>query len=334
MEGGVAGNMSAMMGGAKGNEGAGSGGGSASAERDPLLKTATKKLGQMPDVDQYRGRTSVHISCLTAGPISFYIGAVVCIYQHFFHTPMACLVVLFTLAALAVLLTLLAGKTKWIIRTGVLMFCAVLVGCCVGFYNHYTNMIYYYAYGDMRKYTNVGGSERASQFSDAGMISFTSTTQVDVEDAVGYRSRENDGVVYCVAPVRDATPGHKINFWAVGKNCCDMRKNFRCDEAGTGANQALVLLTPEVLVSPSMEWVLEGLQDREQYEKAIVLQEAEFEDVTATDHVFIRWTKDAGKLKDHYRELGIHTIIVSTLLYFAISLAVAIFTEKAPSRVR
>jgi len=72
---------------------------------------------------------------------------------------------------------------------------------------------------------------------DASVLSFdnmkngTRWTSVDASRAAGYRQ----GDVYCAAPILDPTVAlgdiMRVNFWAIGINCCDGFGSFTCDGA-------------------------------------------------------------------------------------------------------
>lgn len=72
---------------------------------------------------------------------------------------------------------------------------------------------------------------------DASVLSFdnmkngTRWTSVDASRAAGYRQ----GDIYCAAPILDPTVAlgdiMRVNFWAIGINCCDGFGSFTCDAA-------------------------------------------------------------------------------------------------------
>merc|ERR1719149_529094 len=72
--------------------------------------------------------------------------------------------------------------------------------------------------------------------SDAAVITFQNVkagsawTSVDTSRAAGYRG---DGGIYCAAPILDPTEAlgdiMRVEFWAIGINCCDDFGSFTCD---------------------------------------------------------------------------------------------------------
>jgi len=302
-------------------------------EKDPLLIAAQRNLEKPKDAGpSSAGRTSVHAAVLSVNPFLTYCITLITVYELYHHEPMLCFSILGVMLILSVMFILMAGKTRWVIYTGWLMILAVIIGASVGIYNHYASQIYYYAYGDMRKYTNVAGSEHASQFADAGMLEFTGDTKVDTSRAVGYKWRGNGGTVYCVAPVIDGQtgPSDPISFWAVGKNCCEERASFKCDDTGKGgAQSALLMLTPDVLVPPSLEWVISGMSDTQQYEAAVKLQQATFSTVAAANKVFLRWTGNPMALQQEFRNQTIHHLFVSAVIYLVLSIVIGIAVSRS-----
>lgn len=87
---------------------------------------------------------------------------------------------------------------------------------------------------------HASGAEAATPAesrNDASVLSFdnmkngTRWTSVDASRAAGYRQ----GDVYCAAPILDPTVVlgdiMRVNFWAIGINCCDGFGSFTCDDA-------------------------------------------------------------------------------------------------------
>jgi len=113
-------------------------------------------------------------------------------------------------------------------------------------------------------------------------------TRVDPEMAAGYKDTE----YYCVAPILDPRAAQaslkRVNFWAVGVNCCQRYGHFTCDDtrewnAGTG-----VVMLEGGYPCPSCT--------TDQFRKAVVKAEAAFGLVSAEGAVFVRWVKDPASV--------------------------------------
>merc|ERR1719161_916693 len=229
-------------------------------------------------------------------------------------------------------------KRRWLRYLALLSCIASFAGLVVGWYNHYKNMIYYYTYNSLRKYTNVAGSEQSTEFGDAGMVSFTGDTSIDSTRASGFKNAADNGNMYCIAPITDSNQGEKpITFWAVGVNCCAPRASFTCDDAGDGgAKSALILLDKEFLVPEDMEWAIEGLgESRTAFIEPMRLEQAAFGTVAAKQTTLVRWAKDPHKFKEEYKHKATNTIVYGVLAYLVISFGIGLFTAAAikPKRV-
>lgn len=93
--------------------------------------------------------------------------------------------------------------------------------------------------------TGATASKAAESVSDAAVLNFDTVkageqwTSVDASRAAGFR----DGDIYCAAPILDPEVASgsimRVNYWAIGINCCDDFGSFTCDNAreytgGTG----------------------------------------------------------------------------------------------------
>merc|ERR1719453_1774856 len=164
---------------------------------------------------------------------------------------------------------------------GALIFFAVVFACVAGQHNYTSHMSVYFNYNESREFTDVLPSEPAAAHADAGKITFASVATVDTTKSVGYKR----GQTYCVAPIMEPAGGQRVEFWAVGLNCCSGRNDFRCGDAGDPTVKGGVVL---------MEWDTNSLlpTDHEMYLKAVKQADAAFDLVSASEPIFIYWTKD------------------------------------------
>lgn len=205
---------------------------------------------------------------------------------------------------------------KWIGGFGGL---ACLAGLIVGLLIHYQWMLFFHKYSNMMKYTNVAASQPALQFEDAGSLVFTEGTTIDRTRSVGYRDIRSSSTL-CVAPVVDGQMGASdpIMFFAVGVNCCGWRASFHCDDAAVpGTRGGLLLLEPNQLVSPAMEFMVDEHFDFKAFENAIELQKSVFAVSAAKDYRFLKWVKDPTERIDAYRKRGVEAGIISCGAYLA-----------------
>lgn len=313
-------------------------------EQDPLLWQGNKNIENYEANKDLRGfsksQTAVQGSLMGVVPIFvFTIDLVSMFYLFYNHIFWAGLIFFGMIVGAVVFIVVSDVKKRWLHWLGMLCILASIFGTVVGFYNHYKNMIYYYTYGDLRKYTNVAGSQSSTQFGDAGMLMFTGDTMVDTTRAVGFKNAAEGGTVYCVAPVMDSSMGQTtpVSFWAVGTNCCEPRAHFACDDAGSGAKSAMIMLEKDFLVPPTMEWVLGGLSSRAGFDKAIELEQATFGTIAAHVTALIRWTKDPVALQDEYKHRGAKVVAEAIAVYSLINIVLgaviaASLVPKKPSK--
>jgi hypothetical protein len=207
---------------------------------------------------------------------------------------------------LAIFVSQLAPR-KWQRRLGYLSNIANLVGGVCGAYIYCQYMVHFYGYRDLRISTNVLAVQRPEQFADVGMMLFSHSTRVDTSRSVGYRSFEDGGGLFCVAPIVDDSMSlsDPINFWAVGEDCCQARSHFECDDSDApGVHSAVVLLNPDVYVAEALQSFTPGSPGAT-YDRAVRLAEHSFginrEAGREGKHVFVRWVRWPYKLQDQYK---------------------------------
>eukprot|EP00435_Cladocopium_sp_Y103_P009680 s1103_g2.t1 len=174
---------------------------------------------------------------------------------------------------------------------------------------------------EMRSYTNVAAAQDDAAFPDAYMFLFTEDTRLDIQRAVGYKSRWT-GKVYCVAPLVDTTMSavEPIYYWAIGEDCCEARSDFHCGDAQDPSTRSgLVALKPAKIVRPYMRWAVRG-SPYQRFEKAVRLEEATHVTQAAPDPTFIYWSSDPIALKDSFYKEAVHACVLWSLIYFAVLL--------------
>lgn len=162
---------------------------------------------------------------------------------------------------------------------GVLILAAVFWGVMSGLANYSWHTRPYYAFMDSREYYNVLPSELAQGHLDAGKITFSAGTMVDRTKTVGYNF---DGL-WCVAPVIDQFSLPRVEYWAVGKDCCKQRSEFGCDDAlKPGARGAIVQLDGGFLKQSGFRY----------WKRAVQVAEAAYDVQSADEPLFVRWVAD------------------------------------------
>lgn len=312
--------------------------------RDPLLKKAHRKVWEHTHNKENEttppSNKIMQLAALSVGPFAVYV-LIMFVTSYAFYWAPASVFLTFAIAATAnVFLYLLvehctrkrAGKWKrWLGVYGALAACSGLV---VGLLIHYQYMLYYWKYSNMMKYSNVAASQPALQFEDAGSLLFTEGTTLDRSRAVGYRHIRSQSTL-CVAPVVDGqmAPTDPIVFFAVGMNCCGWRASFNCDDAAVGGTRGgLLMLEPNHLVSPAMEWTVDKNFNFEAFQEAIDLQKSVFAVSAAKNFRYLMWVKDPAEKLDDFRKRGMEFGIISCALYaliVGVCVAYDLITEDA-----
>jgi len=211
----------------------------------------------------------------------------------------------------------IAGKRRLLFWGAILSALSSIIGLLVGFLCYYGHLVYYFKYMDLRTYTNVGASQNPHTYTDASMFLFTEDTRLDPLRSVGFVPRWT-GETDCASPIVDSTmsDAEDINYWAVGEGCCLQRAEFHCDDAAKfETRSALVVLEPEDIVRPYMQWAV-GNAVFPRFERAIKLQEATY-NTKASEHLkLVRWSSDPIALRDDYHLKAVQKCTGWTFGYF------------------
>jgi len=304
-------------------------------------KAAKNKINKAASGDSTpRAERVFRLTCLTLGPFLVYVLILFITTFMFYREPVACQLVFVVVLVMCLLQYTMVQycirkkAARWKGQVGKFGALAALIGLCVGLAIHYKWMLFYNKYSNMKKYTNVAPLQPALQFEDAGTLQFTSGTSIDVTRAVGYRHIRSSRTL-CVAPVvsQQMTSTDEIVFFAVGVNCCGWRASFHCGD-NTGQS-GILMLAPDQLVSPAMEWMVDEQFDFSAFEDAIELLKSVFAVSVAPHHRMLRWVKEPSGAVDHYRKRGLEAALISCLVYWvvvAIGIASFIASEEQKSR--
>jgi len=315
--------------------------------KDPLVKAGQNKvtgnkMKKAADTTP-RAQRAFQLSVLTLGPFCIYVLILFMTTFWFYKDPMAVLLTFSVVTGVCLMQYLLVHycvrkkAPRWKERVGKFGALAGFIALMVGLAIHYKWMLFYAKYSNMKRYTNVAPLQPALQFEDAGTLQFTMGTSVDRTRAVGYRHIRTSQTL-CVAPVVSGqmTPTDQIVFFAVGVNCCGWRASFHCDDAGSSsARGGLLLLSPDRLVSPAMEWMVDEQFDFAGFEDAVELLKSVFAVSVADHHRMLRWVKDPSVEADHYRKRGLEAALIACGAYWvlaAIFISSFLASENAKAR--
>jgi hypothetical protein len=151
-----------------------------------------------------------------------------------------------------VLLTLIGFFIRWHYKAannadcvlGILCLTAVVIALIVGVWAEVNALQEYGRLDRGGSYFNVLPSELAYGKDDATTLVFTNQTQVDLSRTYGYiYATSSSSHTYCVAPVGMSSSGteKRVQYFAVGKDCCGFDTDFRCISANDNAHAGIVL---------------------------------------------------------------------------------------------
>jgi len=201
---------------------------------------------------------------------------------------------------------------------GLLCSFAIALAVFGGLTNYNWNMAPYWAYEESREYHNVLPSEPAAAHADAGKIFFAESARVDTTKAVGFRK----AITYCVAPILDPQSTTRVEFWAVGIDCCAERGDFQCGDA---AAEGLSAARGGVVVMDDR--FLSGASHFDYFEKAVREAEAANDLVSATDPIFLYWVKDPDAVQTGFFTKGTTQLLVLSLVHLLVNAGLAFTTQ-------
>jgi len=204
------------------------------------------------------------------------------------------------------------------VSLGVLCGSAIVLGVLGGLHNYGNHMEQYWLYEEAREYHNVLPSEPAAAHADAGKITFAEAARIDTTKAVGYKAAST----YCVAPILDPSSSNRVEFWAVGLDCCAPRGEFNCDDAtkeGTeAAHGGLVVFN-----TGSGSLATSEYRHYEYFSKAVKESEAANDLVSSAEPIFVRWVKDPESVQNSFFGAGNWAVIGYCVLHGAANAGLA-----------
>jgi len=171
----------------------------------------------------------------------------------------------------------------------------VLVFAQSGLYLYHAAVQPMRSFQDGRTYTGVYATQPAAAFADAAVLRFAGNATVDDSKSVGLTMLEGGVNTFCVAPVIDKSSSTaRVEFWAIGLDCCGRVSNFECDDAGLPTNHdGYVVPDPrdgDVWFDKVGKYFAPSIARRDLFLKAIRSAEA-VHDVASSDRaVLVRWS--------------------------------------------
>lgn len=218
-------------------------------------------------------------------------------------------------------------EPMWYGFLGITCLIAIIAGIILGFHNFELRMEKVYDYENLATYRDVDPANYVGQqLVDAGRLVFNNKTYLDVGRSMGFK----DSDIYCVAPIAststaakaDQTIAPKVDFWAVGKNCCSgTSADFHCEGYKSGVRGGLRLMDDA---------------SRPYYRLAVQQAEATY-GIHTNKPLFFVWGTDPIKYTDDLKRMGTSmytTGIVAAFCvqcFFVVSATLA-FAKTFPNR--
>mmetsp|Transcript_102806 Transcript_102806/g.178317 ORF Transcript_102806/g.178317 Transcript_102806/m.178317 type:complete len:324 (+) Transcript_102806:146-1117(+) len=189
---------------------------------------------------------------------------------------------------------------------------ALVIGMTVSESNYNSFMLPYYTWSSLNSYQNVDpGKLGGEAFMDAGKVTFSSNTALDLTKSAGFLNLD----MFCVAPIVSSSgPSAReaYDFWAVGTNCCSGNSaDFHCGAFNVkGASGGLRVLADA---------------DRDFYRLAVNQAAATF-NLQVKHPVFFHWVTEANFAVDEHQEQGLRNFAIGVVVYFVFQVLVVLIT--------
>mmetsp|Transcript_16261 Transcript_16261/g.37512 ORF Transcript_16261/g.37512 Transcript_16261/m.37512 type:complete len:725 (+) Transcript_16261:141-2315(+) len=178
------------------------------------------------------------------------------------------------------------------------------VGTYFGWSNYVNNAQYHCGVSQRQQYTGVRPDADAAEYRDAGVLYFEGKASLGSQ-VLGYLRR---GVTYCVAPVlaSDENRSSRVDFWAVGMDCCHGRSDFQCYPSGDhNATSGVVLKN-----SSSRVPLLQPRTLQEEYYTAVKAASAAYNYNTSTEPILLHWGSDVDALQHEWLTNSFGVVLV------------------------
>lgn len=208
-------------------------------------------------------------------------------------------------------------EPSWLVFLSASLLIALVSGYILGGSTFSTNMRPYYDMMSLNSYSDIYPDRmRGQQLMDAGRITFTSGTKLDLSRSMGFRN----GQTFCVAPIVHG-PGAPTtyDFWAVGVNCCSGNQaDFHCGNYDDPrANGGLRLMA-------------DG--DRPLYRLAVQQAEATYK-VKAVHPLFFEWVADPEKMISSWKTDAQRQFLMYTVAYLPFQMFLVVAATLAFSKI-
>mmetsp|Transcript_22238 Transcript_22238/g.40071 ORF Transcript_22238/g.40071 Transcript_22238/m.40071 type:complete len:391 (+) Transcript_22238:125-1297(+) len=275
--------------------------------------------GFLPTDYAFEGRTKKGLKQLVAGPFIAFAGML--LTWSILQTISEQFCIFITLVWGCLCIGSIARSRRLLLQMrvspvvlGTLVLLAIVWGFAAGLrgYNlHFRQTIF--SYSGMQQ--PASASTPGASVADAATIDFSSAqtkggTSVDSSRAAGFK--EADGHIYCVAPILDTNTASadmpRVNFWAIGLDCCEPFGYFTCGSSREiGAASGVVMLEGG-FPCPTC--------NNDQFRLAVDKAASLYGVASAPGAVFLQWTSNVSGNKAGMMLSAVVFLVVSVLLAF------------------
>lgn len=209
---------------------------------------------------------------------------------------------------------------SWMFFISASVLVALLCAVSLGNRNFWNNMQPYYDLKGLGTYTGVDPQKmRGQELMDAGQVTFSGGTQLDLARSLGFRNQDT----FCVAPISSTMAGSSsplasYDFWAVGKNCCSGNiGDYHCGKYSNKRARAGVRMVRD--------------EDRAFYRLAVQQAQSAF-NIKSVHPLFFHWVEDPNAEIERDRLNGYRFVLIGMFGFFGFQMTLVTFFALFLSR--
>merc|ERR1719160_747011 len=188
---------------------------------------------------------------------------------------------------------------------------------------------------ELRTSHNVLPSQPPESHADAVSLTFADGTVIDDTKAVGLKMVEGGPHTYCVAPILDDTQAERVEYWAIGVDCCEGVLSFNCGDAANPLNtQGLVV--PDITNSGDILWssfekyLAPPLGRRDLFTQAIKMAEATHGVTSATTPMMLEWKSFSYDDLKAERWTKVHMFLIAVAVFALLASMILVAVAANP----
>jgi hypothetical protein len=193
---------------------------------------------------------------------------------------------------------------------GLLCLAALAAGWTIGLLADFSYMDEYYRLAAGARHGDVAASGAGtSQHQNASVLEFQQGTFIDTERTLGFMEH---GKVYCVAPVTGQAFTDTPMYYAVGKDCCEQRSNFRCSKAEPEKGKRLTAVAADK-------------DDEPHYRTAIRMASSVYDEKPAAKKMILKFVSNADDYLSDLWHGAFISLLCASILYAFVCGMTALF---------